>query len=181
MRIRRSIFCVAGRKGWRLHWPHQLHDWQSHRVQEETVSSKLCIVQCLLHLIQISFISHPPSLVWIKRNYICCGTVMTWKVLPHIVTRCIYSWNYNHDQSWSRINIVKLHSSRNLWFCPYCGDLVLTLLSLPFLLQCVQSLSPTSHDVLFCCWEPRGDELVSHKWTPVKPWWGPFGLFFENL
>lgn len=100
-RKRHSIFYVAGRKGWRLHWPHQLHDWQSHRVQEETVSSKLYSVQCLLHLIQITFISHPPSVVWIKRNNICCGTVMAWKVLPHIVTRCINSWNYKHDQ-WSK-------------------------------------------------------------------------------
>lgn len=32
---------VAGRKSRRLHRPHQLHDWQSHRVQEETVSCLL--------------------------------------------------------------------------------------------------------------------------------------------
>lgn len=30
--------CVAGRESRRLHRPHQLHDWQSHRVQEEAVS-----------------------------------------------------------------------------------------------------------------------------------------------
>lgn len=36
-----SILClsVAGGKSRRLHWPHQLHDRPSHRVQEETVSS----------------------------------------------------------------------------------------------------------------------------------------------
>lgn len=33
--------CVAGRKSRGLHWPHQLHDRQSHRVQEETVSPPL--------------------------------------------------------------------------------------------------------------------------------------------
>ncbi len=42
-------------------------------------------------------------------------------------------------------------------------------------MQRIQSLPPTSDDVLFCCWEPRGDELVSRiKAHHVK-------LLFENV
>lgn len=37
-----------------------------------------------------------------------------------------------------------------------------TSLCLPLIVQCVQSLPPASHDVLFCCREPWGHEPVSH-------------------
>ncbi len=71
---------------------------------------------------------------------------------------------HSESDKWGRINRVFRNSSRNLFctLCSFCADLVLTALHSFSPMQCVQSLPPTSHDVLFCCREPRGDELVSH-------------------
>lgn len=101
-----SLCCVAGRKSRRLHQPRQLYDWQSHRVQEETVSLALHQAEYLL----------------------------------------------NHFDNQSVILSIVIF----VFF-------LFPLLSV----QCVQSLPPARHDVLFCCWEPRGHEPVSSLQVPV--------------
>lgn len=100
LRDARCVF-VTGRKSRGLHQPRQLHDRQSHRVQEKTVSSPLEEAESM------------------------CSMILS-------VHRCVSSvcWFY---------------------FLPFP----------PLPVQCVQSLPPTRHDVLFCCWEPRGHEPVS--------------------